>query len=145
MTYIRQLLMIMFATIVFLALQYQYWFGSNGHRDLRELNKQVSEQEYINSEQQKANQVLFADIKDLKNGVEAVEEHARVDLGLIKSGETFVQMSTADNVYSANTNKASPQAIQQAAIEGTQADSAAIGNDETDKTADGANNEEIYH
>lgn len=99
MTYIRQLIMIIFAILVFLALQYQYWFGTNGHNDLAKLKKQVTEQQYINSEQQKANQVLLADVKDLKNGVEAVEEHARSDLGLIKSGETFVQMSTARQVY----------------------------------------------
>lgn len=60
------------------------------------------EQQYINGEQQKANQVLLADVDDLKNGLEAVEEHARSDLGLIKSGETFVQMSTASSVYSGN-------------------------------------------
>ncbi|WP_161600307.1 septum formation initiator family protein [Moraxella macacae] len=94
MTYIRQVIMILFAIVVLLALQYQYWFGTNGHRDLTLLNKQIAEQQYVNDEQQKANKVLLADVKDLKNGLEAVEEHARVDLGLIKSGETFVQMST---------------------------------------------------
>lgn len=99
MTYIRQLIMILFAIAVLVALQYQYWFGTNGHDDLAKLNKQVTEQKYINAEQQKANQVLMADVKDLKNGLEAVEEHARSDLGLIKSGETFVQMSTARSVY----------------------------------------------
>lgn len=99
MTYIRQLIMIIFAILVLLALQYQYWFGTNGHSDLAKLKKQVAEQAYINNEQQKANQVLLADVKDLKNGLEAVEEHARSDLGLIKSGETFVQMSTAPTVY----------------------------------------------
>lgn len=99
MTYIRQLIMIIFAILVLLALQYQYWFGTNGHSDLAKLKKQVAEQQYINHEQQKANQVLSADVKDLKNGLEAVEEHARADLGLIKSGETFVQMSTAQEVY----------------------------------------------
>lgn len=102
MTYIRQLLMIIFVTAVFLALQYQYWFGTNGHSELAQLKKQVAEQAYINSEQQKANQILTADIKDLKNGLEAVEEHARVDLGFIKQGETFVQMSTASTVYSSD-------------------------------------------
>ncbi|MFW2177261.1 MULTISPECIES: septum formation initiator family protein [unclassified Moraxella] len=100
MTYIRQLFMIIFAIVVLLALQYQYWFGTNGRSDLNRLNKQIHEQTYINSEQQKANQVLLADVQDLKSGVEAVEEHARSDLGLIKQGETFVQMSTAPTVYS---------------------------------------------
>ena len=79
------------------------------------LNKQISEQQSINSDQQKANEVLLADVKDLKNGLEAVEEHARSDLGLIKQGETFVQMSTASSVYSTDVvtptahNNATPQ------------------------------------
>ena len=102
MTYIRQLCMIIFAVVVLLCLQYQYWFGTNGRGDLAKLNRQISEQQSINGEQQKANQVLLADVDDLKNGLEAVEEHARSDLGLIKSGETFVQMSTASSVYSGN-------------------------------------------
>ena len=77
MTYIRQLCMIIFAVVVLLCLQYQYWFGTNGRGDLAKLNRQISEQQYINGEQQKANQVLLADVDDLKNGLEAVEEHAR--------------------------------------------------------------------
>lgn len=99
MTYIRQMLMLIFAILVLVGLQYQYWFGENGNRELQLLKKQIAEQQYINNEQLKANQVLLADVKDLKNGLEAVEEHARADLGLIKSGETFVQLSTAPNVY----------------------------------------------
>lgn len=102
MTFIRQILMVLFAIFVLIVLQYQYWFGENGNRALIQLRKQISEQQFINDEQQKANQILMADVKDLKNGLEAVEEHARSDLGLIKSGETFVQMSTSPNVYDEN-------------------------------------------
>lgn len=100
MTYIRQIIMIILALSVFLGLQYQYWFGENGHRDTLALQQQIQDQQQANTEQIQANKVLHADVNDLKNGLEAVEEHARVDLGLIKSGETFVQMSTAPNVYS---------------------------------------------
>lgn len=109
MTYIRQMLMLIFAILVLVGLQYQYWFGENGNRALVQLKKQVAEQQYINHEQQKANQILLADVKDLKNGLEAVEEHARADLGLIKSGETFVQMSTAPEVYDKNNQFAQPE------------------------------------
>lgn len=108
MTHIRQLLMIVFAIAVLLALQWQYWFGVNGHGDVAKINQKINEQRYINSEQQKANAVLAADVNDLKNGLEAVEEHARVDLGLIKSGETFVQMSTAEQVYSPDSTVSRP-------------------------------------
>lgn len=100
MTYIRQLIMIILAISVLLGLQYQYWFGENGHSDTLALQQQIQDQQQANNEQIQANKVLRADVDDLKNGLEAVEEHARVDLGLIKSGETFVQMSTAPNAYS---------------------------------------------
>lgn len=100
MTYIRQIIMIILALSVFLGLQYQYWFGENGHRDSLALQQQIQDQQDANDEQVQANKVLQADVDDLKNGLEAIEEHARVDLGLIKSGETFVQMSTAPNAYS---------------------------------------------
>lgn len=99
MTYIRQILMITLAIGVFLGLQYQYWFGENGHRDTLALQQKIQDQQHANAEQSQMNKVLQADVNDLKNGLEAVEEHARVDLGLIKSGEVFVQMSTAPNAY----------------------------------------------
>lgn len=94
MTYIRQIFMIIFGLAILSALQYKYWFGESGKIALKKLEKQVAEQQYANQEQTKANAVLLADIHDLKNGMEALEEHARVDLGYIKKGETFVQMST---------------------------------------------------
>ncbi len=100
MTYIRQIIMLILALSVFLGLQYQYWFGENGHRDTLALQAQIQDQQQANADQIQANKVLYADVNDLKNGLEAVEEHARLDLGLIKSGETFVQMSTAPNAYS---------------------------------------------
>jgi cell division protein FtsB len=43
--------------------------------------------------------VLAAEVYDLKNGDQAIEEHARLDLGLIKPHETFVQMSTISTQY----------------------------------------------
>lgn len=43
--------------------------------------------------------MLAAEVYDLKNGDQAIEEHARLDLGLIKPHETFVQMSTISTQY----------------------------------------------
>lgn len=88
-----------FATLVLVLLQYQYWNGEFGHQNLKDLKQQVAQQENLNLAQQKTNAVLRADIDDLKTGLGAIEEHARMDLGFIKQGETFVQMSIAsDNV-----------------------------------------------
>jgi cell division protein FtsB len=54
----------------------------------------------LNDNQVAANNLLRTDVQDLKTGLEAVEEHARLDLGLIKPNETFVQVSTAPTTHS---------------------------------------------
>ena len=101
MKYLSQFLLIIVAIAVLLGLQYQYWLGENGHFQYTELLADIQKQQQINDNQVAQNNVLRADVEDLKTGLEAVEEHARLDLGLIKPNETFVQISTAPNVSSA--------------------------------------------
>ncbi len=88
-------LLVLLAVVVLLMLQARYWFGENGYTDLQQLKAEINTQQRYVNDQAEINRVLRADIHDLKSGLEAVEEHARLDLGLIKSGETFVQISTA--------------------------------------------------
>ena len=83
------------AIVVLLGLQYQYWWGENGRFAYNELMIEVEDQQRLNDNQMAINDLLRTDVNDLKNGLEAVEEHARLDLGLIKPNETFVQVSTA--------------------------------------------------
>ncbi|MEC7120714.1 MAG: septum formation initiator family protein [Pseudomonadota bacterium] len=80
--------------VVIAALQFQLWFGESGYQDRQELMLRVDAQQQENQQLAERNRVLRAEVNDLKNGLEAVEEHARLDLGLIKPNETFVQMST---------------------------------------------------
>ncbi|MCG2952936.1 septum formation initiator family protein, partial [Escherichia coli] len=63
------------------------------------LTQQIAQQAEINQELKERNRILAAEVYDLKNGTEAIEEHARLDLGLIKPHETFVQMSTISTQY----------------------------------------------
>jgi cell division protein FtsB len=63
------------------------------------LVEKIQKQVELNNELKERNRVLAAEVHDLKNGVEAIEEHARLDLGLIKPHETFVQMSTLGTQY----------------------------------------------
>lgn len=102
MKYFSQFLLSAFAIIVLLGLQYQYWFGENGHFERKQLNAEIEKQQQQNDSQLLANELLKTDVYDLKNGLEAVEEHARLDLGLIKPNETFVQISTAPIAYQAS-------------------------------------------
>ena len=100
MKYFSQFMLLALAVAVLLGLQYQYWLGENGRFEHNELMTQTEEQQRLNENQVAANNLLRTDVYDLKNGLEAVEEHARLDLGLIKPNETFVQVSTAPTTHS---------------------------------------------
>ncbi|MEW6998355.1 cell division protein FtsB [Colwelliaceae bacterium BS250] len=75
-----------------LLLQYRLWFGKNSVSDYLALKASVVQQEQQNDKLVKRNKVIYADIFDLKNGLQAVEERARNELGMIKDGETFFRV-----------------------------------------------------
>jgi cell division protein FtsB len=70
-------------------LQYKLWFGDNSRRELNEVAADVVAQESINAELASRNEALEVEVLDLKTGLEAVEERARSELGMIETGETF--------------------------------------------------------
>ena len=82
---------IIFALLI-LALQYPMWFGKGGWLQLRELNAQVAAQRRTNAELKARNQALDAEVRDLKQGYEAIEERARSELGMIRQDEIFFQL-----------------------------------------------------
>jgi cell division protein FtsB len=75
-----------------LLLQHRLWFGKNSVSDYLALKASVVQQEQQNDKLVKRNKVIYADIFDLKNGLQAVEERARNELGMIKDGETFFRV-----------------------------------------------------
>ena len=89
-------LLLVVAFVVFAVLQFNLWFGEGGVRDVRDLKKAVALQQQENERLAERNRVLEAEVKDLKNGLEAVEEHSRLDLGMIKQNEIFVQVLRKD-------------------------------------------------
>ncbi|MGH8492624.1 MAG: cell division protein FtsB [Moraxellaceae bacterium] len=82
-------LLLVIALAAFLTLQFSLWFGEGGVRDVQRLKESVAEQSQENEKLAERNRVLEAEVKDLKSGLEAVEEHGRLDLGMIKQNETF--------------------------------------------------------
>ena len=76
----------------FILLQYQLWFVPGGIVSVWHLKKSVAQQQQKNQLLQTKNKVLAADIKDLKNGNQAIEEKARSELGMVKKGEVFYQV-----------------------------------------------------
>ena len=89
--------------VVIALLQVKLWFGESGYEDRQTLLLRVHAQQDENTMLEERNRVLRAEVNDLKNGLEAVEEHARLDLGLIKPNETFVQMGTLPPVATTTT------------------------------------------
>ena len=74
---------------IVLILQYRLWLGDNSVRALNMLEVELEAQRSINVELEERNLVLEIEVLDLKNGVEAVEERARSELGMIGKDETF--------------------------------------------------------
>lgn len=85
------------ATIVILLLatlwmQYRLWLSPEGMQNVWRLEKAVAEQREENRILRERNSSLEAEVRDLKEGQEAVEERARTELGMIGEGETFYQV-----------------------------------------------------
>ncbi|MEX1222129.1 MAG: cell division protein FtsB [Idiomarina sp.] len=82
---------------LFLALQYRLWLGKNSVPDYWRLQQEVTRQQETNERLRQRNQLLAADIADLRDGEEALEERARNELGLIKKRETFFRIVPVKN------------------------------------------------
>jgi cell division protein FtsB len=78
--------------ILFVLLQVKLWFGDGSIKDGWRLQNSIAEQSAENSQLKERNQALAAEVDDLKQGLEAIEERARNELGMIKKGETFYQV-----------------------------------------------------
>jgi cell division protein FtsB len=82
--------------IFIILLQYRLWFGKNSVPDYLALESEVQRQILDNDKLKRRNKLLYADTDDLKSGVEAIEERARNELGMIKEGETFFRLIPSD-------------------------------------------------
>jgi cell division protein FtsB len=78
--------------ILLLALEIKLWTGDWSMREVWRLRQRVAEQKQENLKLKQRNEALSAEVQDLKNGKEAIEERARSELGLIKPDETFYQV-----------------------------------------------------
>jgi cell division protein FtsB len=78
-----------------LALQYPLWLGKGSWTRVWELDRQVAAQRDANARLKARNDALDAEVVDLKQGQEALEERARTELGMIKRDETFYQVVEA--------------------------------------------------
>ena len=82
---------VLFWLFVLLAvsLQARLWLGEGSLAEVWQLKKEIGHQQQENYQLSERNRRLAAEVKDLKQGLSAVEERARSQLGMVKEGETF--------------------------------------------------------
>ncbi len=78
--------------VLLVAVQIQLWTGRGGLPAVWQLGSMVEEQRAENETLRQRNAALQADVDDLKDGLAAVEERARDELGMIRNNETFYQV-----------------------------------------------------
>lgn len=83
--------------LLLVSLNLKLWFGDDGIRDVHQLESDLAELQLRAAELEQRNRALAAEVADLKSGLEAVEERAREDLGMIKPGEVYFQYLEAEH------------------------------------------------
>ncbi|GMR16282.1 MAG: cell division protein FtsB [Gammaproteobacteria bacterium] len=78
--------------LLFLILQYDLWIDEGSLRTVWFLQEDIVKQKQENKKISQRNESLFAEVNDLKKGNAAIEERARNELGMIKKGETYIQV-----------------------------------------------------
>ena len=86
-----------YSTLALLALLLfvhgQLWIGSSGKPYTMKLQLELDKQQALNDQARLANEQLLAEVRDLREGLEMVEERARSELGMIKPDEILVQVA----------------------------------------------------
>ncbi|MBI2314090.1 MAG: cell division protein FtsB [Betaproteobacteria bacterium] len=104
-----RLLPLVLALIIVL-LQYPLWFGKGSWLRVWEVDRQVKAQKETNQKLEARNASLDAEVRDLKQGFDAVEERARSELGMVKQDEIFFQVIENSNTSGTVNSAPSPNA-----------------------------------
>ncbi|WP_192034892.1 cell division protein FtsB [Halomonas sp. YLGW01] len=92
--------MLKWLAIVLLALiallQYRLWFGEGGLREYTQIRARADAVEAENQPMRARNERLAAEVVDLKNGLDAIEERARSDIGMVRRDEQFYWVPDVD-------------------------------------------------
>jgi len=78
--------------VVVATLQYALWFGKGGWMRVWDVDRQLQAQRETNRALKVRNAAMEAEVRDLKQGLDAVEERARSELGLTRKDEIFIQI-----------------------------------------------------
>jgi len=83
--------------LLLIAVQYRLWVGEGSFAEVVTLQRQVADQQAELEAIKARNEALQAEVDSLKQDLEAVEERARSELGMIRDGEVFFQVIEAPN------------------------------------------------
>ena len=78
--------------LIFLGVQYKLWFDKGSVPRAHALERDLADVKAKNEEAKQKNAALEADVRDLEKAGEAIEERARSELGMVKKGETLIQV-----------------------------------------------------
>ncbi len=94
-------------------MQYPLWLGKGSWLKVWEVDQQVITQHEINQKLKMRNAALDAEVRDLKQGYDAIEERARSELGMIKQDETFFHILEDGNKNTYGDGKAGEEHPEQ--------------------------------
>jgi cell division protein FtsB len=76
-----------------LVLHAQLWFGRGSVNSVARMQERLDAQRAANARAQLANDQLASEVRDLKEGLDMVEEKARMELGMVRPNEIYVQIA----------------------------------------------------
>ncbi|MCP4992319.1 MAG: cell division protein FtsB [Gammaproteobacteria bacterium] len=85
-------ILIALLVVMLLVLQYRLWVGEGSLAEVHTLQQSIAIQKQELAQLRQRNQALQAEVEDLRQGLDAVEERARSELGMIREGEIFYQV-----------------------------------------------------
>ncbi len=91
--------------VLIVLIQYPLWLGKGGWMRVWEIDRQVTAQKQTNAKLDVRNKALDAEVRDLKQGSDAIEERARYELGMVKQDEVFFQVLQPQAVAPEKTGK----------------------------------------
>lgn len=81
--------------LLLVGIHAQLWTGRGSVGHVEDMRRQIATQQAANAQARQANERLAAEVNDLKDGLEMVEEKARSELGMVKQGEIYVHVTPA--------------------------------------------------
>ena len=84
-------------SVLLLGTQYRLWIGEGSLAHRAQLQQKIAQQQSENAVLRERNRILSLEVDALKSGLDAVEERAREQMGMIKEGETFFMIVEPEN------------------------------------------------